>query len=346
MVRDASPLSESMSTTESVLAQSSLFEHLRADEVGRISQRFEVIRLEPGARRSFADTPAEARLFVVVEGSVRLEVQSRVGLLSSTMDAGDRFGAFSLLSEQARPCAVEAVARSATIATLDRAGFEAVLADFPAVALPLAAELATELAARDDAVRQVVELHAERLPPEELRAAIRERRDELLRRGARVSRVSTRALFRRLVVQEGSEPPFWILTGFLAALGGARLVVHLILKYHLEKQLFALVPGSDPNPMHVHHFNYGLILIGAAGLAALVPFGRRALRLLALAFGLGCGLVFDEFALFWNLNPEYAQGLSLFAAGMAAAVLIQLTYFRKFWGALAQRAWLRARGVR
>ena len=84
-------------------------------------------------------------------------------------------------------------------------------------------------------------------------------------RGARVTRLSPAAIFQRLVTSRGAEPPIWMLSGFLVALGGARLVVHLILKYGLEKRLFALVPGKDPNPMHVHHFNYGLILICAAG---------------------------------------------------------------------------------
>ena len=83
-----------------------------------------------------------------------------------------------------------------------------------------------------------------------------------------------------------------------------------------------------------------------SGLAALFPFGRRALRLLALAFGFGCGLVFDEFALFWNLNPEYAQTASLVAAAAAAAVLVQLVWFRRFWGAVARRAFLALRGAR
>ena len=130
-----------------------------------------------------------------------------------------------------------------------------------------------------------------------------------------MTRLSPRALFNHLVVQRGREPPFWMLLGFLVALGGARLVVGLILKYGLEKRLFALVPGNDPNPMHVHHFNYGLVLIGAAGLAALAPFGRRGLRVLAFAFGVGAGLVFDEFGLIYNLNPEYAQRSSLIAGG-------------------------------
>jgi hypothetical protein len=161
-----------------------------------------------------------------------------------------------------------------------------------------------------------------------------------------VTRLSPSAIFHRFVVARGAEPPFWMLTGFLVALGGARLVVHLILKYGLEKRLFALVPGSDPNPMHVHHFNYGMILICSAGLAALAPVGRRALRVLSFAFGAGVGLVFDEFGLIYNLNPEYAQRSSLISAAIVAALLVQLTWFRGLWAALAHRAWLDLRSAR
>ena len=69
---------------------------------------------------------------------------------------------------------------------------------------------------------------------------------------------------------------------------------------------------------------------GARGALPVRPAGLRAL---AFAFGVGCGLVFDEFALFWNLNPEYAQSLSLLAAAVMVSVLVQLTYFRRYWGA-------------
>ena len=173
---------------------------------------------------------------------------------------------------------------------------------------------------RDDFLRQLLELHAgESARGPELRAAIEERRARAQKRGARVTRIvdarpvsPARRPARAPSRRSGCSSASWL------SLGGARLVVHLILKFKLEKQLFALVPGNDPNPMHIHHFNYGLFLIGAAGLAALFPLGRRALRGLALVFGLGAGLVFDEFALFWNLNPEYAQELSLIAAAIAA----------------------------
>jgi CRP-like cAMP-binding protein len=334
-----------MQALESILASLSIFELLRPDEIGRVARRFEVTRLGEGEAKSFASGVSNARLVVVVSGRLSIAVTSQAGELRSTLEPGDRYGEMALLTGHARAMVLTAE-RASEVAEIDRAALDALLSEFPAIALPLSGELASELAAKNDIVRQLLELHAEGLPAEQMRAALDERKDALGRRGARVVRLSPRALFRRLVVQQGAEPPFWMLVGFIVSLGLARIVVGLILKYGLEKRLFALVPGDDPNPMHVHHFNYGLLLIGLSGLAALFPFGRRALRALAFIFGAGCGLVFDEFALFWNLNPEYAQSLSLIACGIMAAALLQLTYFRRYWSALARRMWFALRGAR
>jgi len=329
-----------MQALEEVLSQLSLFEHLRPDEIGRVARHFVPETLAEGERRDFtADAP---RMVVVVGGRASLGTDEGI---VARLDPGDRHGELALLTGHVQPFHVLAE-RPSTIATADRAAFDAILDELPAVALPLADELSRELRARNDAVRQLLELHAERLPKTELAAAVAERRTALARRGTRVRRLSPRAIFRRLVTQEGAEPPFWMLTGFILALGGARMVVFLILKYHLEKQLFALVQGTDPNPMHVHHFNYGLVLVGSAGLAALFPFGRKALRVLAFVFGAGVGLVFDEFSLIWNLHPEYANPSSLIASGLVAGLFLQLTYFRHFWSALARRAWLGILGDR
>jgi CRP-like cAMP-binding protein len=332
-------------TLERTLAGLTLFDALRPDELARIARRFERVELAAGEALEFAGAPEAQRLVVLVAGRATLALASGGRTARATLDAGDRFGVAALASGQGRPYRVVA-RRRCLLATLDRAGLDAVLAAFPAVALPLAAELASELRARNDAVRQLLELHAEALPPDELASALAERRRFLARHRASVGRLSPRALFRWLVVDREADPPFWMLAGFLLALGLARLVVSLILRFHLERQLFALVQGPDPNPLHVHHFNYGLLLVAAAGLAAQFPVGRRALRVLAFAFGAGCGLVFDEFALFWNLNPEYAQPSSLIASGIAAAVLAQLAYFRRYWQALARRVWRGLRGWR
>jgi CRP-like cAMP-binding protein len=334
-----------MESLESVLSHVSLFQGLRPDEVGHVAGRFSVFRMKKGEERSFAASTTEARLMVVVEGELDLAVETAAGALRSHLEVGDRAGDVALLTGKRHAWKLLATEAS-TLATLDAPGLDALLTKYPAIALPLAREMASELGTMNDLLRQLVELHAEDLSPDQLAAAVDDRRRAIARRGARVTRLSVSALFRRLVIDRGAEPPFWMLTGFIASLGLARIVVALILKYGLEKRLFALVPGNDPNPMHVHHFNYGLVLIGSAGLAALFPFGRRALRSLGFAFGFGCGLVFDEFALFWNLNPEYAQSLSLLAAAVMAAVLFQLTYFRAYWARLGRRAWFSLRGAR
>jgi hypothetical protein len=332
---------------ETILGSVSLFEALRPDEIARVATRFERLVLGAGERHEIGATEAELRLVVVISGRTTMRAEVAGHPTATVLEPGDRYGDLGLFTGHPRKVTLHADAghEPATLALLDRAGFEAVLAEFPAVANPLAIELASELATKNDHVRQIMELHAEGLPPDELAEAIAERRIALSRRGARVRRSSTRQLFHRLVVQKGAEPPFWMLIGFLLSLGGARAVVGLILKYGLEKRLFALVPGTDPNPMHVHHFNYGLVLVSLSGLLALFPAGRRTLRGLAFVFGIGAGLIFDEFALFWNLNPEYAQSLSLIAAGIAAAVLLQLVYFRAFWAAAARRSARAFRGA-
>jgi CRP-like cAMP-binding protein len=262
---------------ESILSSVSILEALRRDEIGRVARRFVVIKLAEGQTKELGGTLEGARLVVVVTGRVAIDVQTGAGALHSMLEPGDRYGDIALLTGNTHDVTLRAT-RDTSVALLDKAGLDAILAEYPAVALPLARELSSELNAKNDLLRQLLEVHAEELSVGQLKAAVEERRRALARRGARVKRTGVQALFRRLVVEQGAEPPFWMLAGFIVSMGIARLVVALILKYHLEKQLFALVPGKDPNPMHVHHFNYGLVLIGLSGLAALFPVGRRALR--------------------------------------------------------------------
>ena len=64
---------------------------------------------------------------------------------------------------------------------------------------------------------------------------------------------------------------------------------------------------------------------------------RRVLRTLAFLFGFGLGLVVDEFALFWNLDPNYYQPASRFAAALVLFALGQVVYFRAVWIAIGRR---------
>ncbi len=319
---------------ELVLGGMSIFRGLRPDEIGEVAQKFEMHALAKSDAFEIAvDAP---RMVVVIDGVADIAVDAGGVTMRARLDAGDRWGEVPLLTNRPRRAMV--VARYASkIATVDREGLESLLERYPAIALPLATELASYLRGKNDERRQILELHAEGLTDDELKSAIEDLKHAGAERGARVTRLAPRALFEKLVVRQGAEPPFWMLVGFLSSLGGARLVVALILKYGLEKRLFALVQGTDPNPMHVHHFNYGLIVASISGVASLFPFGRRALRVLAATFGIGMGLIFDEFALIWNLNPEYSQSLSLISAAIAFAMLVQLVWFRRFWGSALRR---------
>src|SRR5262249_55483778 len=188
-------------------------------------------------------------------------------------------------------------------------------------------ELGRELKWRNDLLRDVVLARAERLPEAQIDAMLRRRRRRLVaHRRASLARGLT-LIWRAVISEPSRRPTFWMFTGAVLALIGARTVVGTILRMGLQKKLFALIGGGEGwNPIHVHHFNYGLLLVSLVGLLALAPRMRQRLRGLAFVFGIGLGLVVDEFALLWNLNPDYYQPSSRLVAALALFVLFQAVY--------------------
>ena len=58
-----------------------------------------------------------------------------------------------------------------------------------------------------------------------------------------------------------------------------------------------------------------------------------------------CAFWRELIALFWNLNPDYSQGSSLISAAIVGILLVQLTYFRRFWVAWVGRTVARLRSA-
>ncbi len=58
---------------------------------------------------------------------------------------------------------------------------------------------------------------------------------------------------------------------------------------------------------HLHHYVFGIFILTAAGYLALVFKGPRATSGIALLYGLGVGLTYDEFG-FW-VNPPFVRGV-------------------------------------
>ena len=312
---------------------------LRADELARCAHLFRREVLAPGSQRTLGEAGPE--LCLVLRGAIAIEAPPLPGQVPQTthLRPGDRFGEVALAA--GRPLrATLRVTEAAEVARLDAAGLARLLEIFPAAALPLCQEIADEVRFKDGLIRELGEVESLRLSGNDLTGALSARRRQLRSHGTGIVRRAASATYQELVHGRGREPAFWMLLGFLSALLGARLVVGFILRYHLEQHFFALTRSREhANPMHLHHFNYGLALVCVAGLASFLPRSRRFARTFAVLFGLGSGLICDEWALIWNLDPNYYQPLSYLAALTFGALLLLLTLFRGFWSAWLQR-WL------
>lgn len=58
--------------------------------------------------------------------------------------------------------------------------------------------------------------------------------------------------------------------------------------------------------LHVHHFAYGLIVLSISGFLSLVFSGPRAKFWIAMLYGIGLALAFDEFAMWIKLQDDAA----------------------------------------
>jgi hypothetical protein len=324
---------------ESLLAEVPFLAPLRRDELHRASKRFEIVPLAAGETRRTGE--GRAQLVVVVGGEVTVEACPIEGQapVRARLRPGDHVGAVSLLAGGSLGTTVRAET-AARLALLDGEGYRAIEREFPAVAIPACAALAEELAWKDDLLREVAAIDTDYLQGPEREAAFEARRrrvaGRLAHRGARIVRRAEAA--GDLVRAWLRDPAFWMLAGFLTAFGGARMVVSYILRNHKEHQLFALYyTGLDKNPIHIHHFNYGLILVTVTSLLAFFSTFRIHIRMLAFGFGVGAGLIFDEFALIWNLNPDYYQSLSRIAAVAVGLLLAQLAFLREPWARSVRR---------
>lgn len=84
---------------------------------------------------------------------------------------------------------------------------------------------------------------------------------------------------------------------------------------------------------HIHHLNYGIVLLSGVGAYLLLvrPEGRRLL-VAATVYGVGLALTFDEFGLWVHLGGSYWQRAS-FDAVVVIGALLALIVARYFYAA-------------
>ncbi len=107
-----------------------------------------------------------------------------------------------------------------------------------------------------------------------------------------------------------------VLAAFLLTFLSARVFVFLIMARRIP-DLFLCVGGT-----HVHHLNYGIVLLAGIGAALLFHQPRgRALTAAAVIYGVGLALTFDEFGMWLHLGGGYWQRASFDAVVVITAAL-------------------------
>lgn len=134
-------------------------------------------------------------------------------------------------------------------------------------------------------------------------------------------------IYKRVILEHRQSTSFIILIVFLVTFLISRIVVSLI-----DAKMFPdlyLYLGQT----HVHHLNYGIFLLVVSGYLALVLRDLKTshLNLLAAVFGIGLGLTFDEFSLWFHLSDTYYARISYEAIVVIAVFLINIVFFSDLW---------------
>ena len=121
----------------------------------------------------------------------------------------------------------------------------------------------------------------------------------------------------------GDELARRALLAFILTFIGARVVVFLIMSRRIPN-LYFFMRGT-----HVHHLNYGILLLAGVGAYLLFrsPQGSAARRA-ALVYGAAMALTFDEFGMWLHLGGSYWQRASIDATIVVAALLALIGYAR------------------
>jgi len=143
------------------------------------------------------------------------------------------------------------------------------------------------------------------------------------------------------MIRKDKQIPFLIALSFLAALVYIRLSVFLAgaadtefaraaetgqlpgVKFHLGSNIILF-------GYHIHHFYIGILLICLAGWWALAGSSRLSRKHLAVMYGAGLGLFFDEIGLLLTWGDYYSQ-LTYYLSLFLAAVFLNIVFFHNFW---------------
>lgn len=138
-------------------------------------------------------------------------------------------------------------------------------------------------------------------------------------------------LLNILILKRRKEIPFIIFFSFLMTFIAARLIVLGIQNRIFPKFLDIFFNYIYIKGIHVHHLNFGIIILAITGFFSLIRHNPKHLYWLSVSYGIGLGLTFDEFAIWFTLNDDYWVRTSYDAIIIVSGILLSVVYFPNFW---------------
>lgn len=126
------------------------------------------------------------------------------------------------------------------------------------------------------------------------------------------------------------------LVAFLFTFAASRMLVYLMIARRLP-HLFVHIGGT-----HIHHLNYGIFLLaGVGGFLLFRHSTERPPPLVAIVYGVGLALTFDEFGMWLHLNDLYWQRAS-FDAVIVITAMLGLLVVAPRWTSFRPHDWVTA----
>lgn len=128
-----------------------------------------------------------------------------------------------------------------------------------------------------------------------------------------------------------TEIPFIIFLSFILTFITTRLYLYLSNHDVMDLPGAVIVEGT-----HIHHFSLGILLLAVVGYLAVLNTQPTLHRRLAIIYGAGLGLTFDEFAMWFKLTDNYYSRTTYDAIIIVGLILLNIAYFPGFWSRMGR----------
>lgn len=133
------------------------------------------------------------------------------------------------------------------------------------------------------------------------------------------------------ILSRRREIPFIIFFTFLVTFVIARSIAYSI-RYDIVPEFLFFIKTIYIKGYHIHHYNFGIILLIITGFLSLIDSLRSHIRKIAIIYGVGLALIIDEFGILVTWEKDfYWTRRSYDAVIFTTLILLNIVFFRRFW---------------